>query len=536
MQPTESLELNPSKDKETSICLRIRTSHRSRQKLSLHFEDKCLWERDCDPERWAPLKRNYLSSLIRGLDKPADEINARAFTSQSRAEVPVLLAHSMLYLYKTRWFQHLWDMNQLFWWMGREGSPQDRYPYLACVLSMDDSKSNARRIFTYDKESSDPLYRHALVLEFGLRILEIESGRRFPPNLEEDMDPETDEEATLPFLTLQRALQTLKDKGEVEDDYYNISKACLDFDKSLKKKRLQDVEAGLREWVALHNLIFSPLLQLLARKFKGAAADLLELEITARNAKPKVATAYSKSHPVKVKPNQRGRTQLVTMLEGRHAPTVKSPLSVVLTTPTRDSISSDTKKSQSIDAHQKIGVEYATSSSSTISRGVRLFDDHSDTSDESVRYVVFIDLTTPYIYSQINNFARRSYAVEFLLNLRRFREQYIKPFKKSQRMRIAILDTGVDEADHYLRVKRKSLIKRRMEAGYGHADDPMKAIKTFLGQSAKDNNGHGTQIAGILTQVAPEADLYIAKISDQMYVEVIHHIPHVSPVPTLTIR
>lgn len=337
-----------------------------------------------------PLKRRSLSSFIWGHDKPADETNAGAFTNQSRAEIPVLLAHSMLYLYKTRWFQHLWDMDRLFLWMGRERLLQDQYPYLACVLSMDESKSTARSIFTSDEGNCDPLYRYALVLEFGLRLLEIESGRHFPPNLDEDVDPESDEKVTLPFLTLQRALQTLKGKGEVEDDYYDIARACLEFDKNLKKKKLQDVEAGLREWVALHNLIFSPLLQLLAKKFKGAAADLLELELAAQNAKPKVVAARSKSQLVKAKASQREQNGLFTIPEECHVSPVKSPLSVVVTTPDMDSSSPDTEKSPSI-GEEKAEFEDATPSTTT-SGGVRLFDDHDDTFDKSIRYVLSIQL------------------------------------------------------------------------------------------------------------------------------------------------
>jgi len=146
------------------------------------------------------------------------------------------------------------------------------------------------------------------------------------------------------------------------------------------------------------------------------------------------------------------------------------------------------------------------------------------------------NLSTASACCLINHFRRRGHAEEFLSKLKDFRDQYIKPSKDRKRMRIAILDTGIDEADRYLKDRRKFLSKTREKAGYGPEDDPIKAIKTFLGESSIDNNGHGTQITGILTQVVPEADLYIAKISDQMYVEDVCHIPDVSPIASLTIR
>jgi hypothetical protein len=145
------------------------------------------------------------------------------------------------------------------------------------------------------------------------------------------------------------------------------------------------------------------------------------------------------------------------------------------------------------------------------------------------------NLSTPSTCYLINHSRRRDYADEFLIKLKAFRDKYIKPSKDRQRMRIAILDTGVDEADLYLKARRKFLLKTREKAGRGPDDDPIKAIETFLGESPIDNNGHGTQIAAILTQVVPEADLYIAKISDQMHVEDVCHIPDVSPIASLTI-
>ncbi|KAF3275186.1 hypothetical protein TWF970_006908 [Orbilia oligospora] len=155
---------------------------------------------------------------------------------------------------------------------------------------------NPTNLFVPEEDSCDPLYRHALVLGFGLRLLEIESGTRFPPT-DDDIDPEHEEKGALPYLTLQRALSELEGKGQVEDDYLKIAKACLGFHATLKQKRFCDVDPSIRELVAIHNIVFSPLLQLLAQKFRGAAADLLELEAGIRNMRLKKAESCTLMKP-----------------------------------------------------------------------------------------------------------------------------------------------------------------------------------------------------------------------------------------------
>jgi hypothetical protein len=38
-------------------------------------------------------------------------------------------------------------------------------------------------------------------------------------------------------------------------------------------------------------------------------------------------------------------------------------------------------------------------------------------------------------------------------------------------------------------------------------------MKHFVGDSVEDSQGHGTNVAAIISKIAPEADLYIAKVS-----------------------
>lgn len=71
-------------------------------------------------------------------------------------------------------------------------------------------------------------------------------------------------------------------------------------------------------------------------------------------------------------------------------------------------------------------------------------------------------------------------------------------------MKIAVLDTGIDK-DH---------------PDYEAQQERIKVIKLFSSdcqqsyEDVSDRCGHGTHIAGILLDFAPDAELYIAKISD----------------------
>ncbi|KAF3223018.1 hypothetical protein TWF192_005132 [Orbilia oligospora] len=280
--------ISSSQDSKIVICESIRRSKRMRQRLTLQLRDELLWEQDSDNKRCVMSKQSCLEAFIWGQGGSAEGDGNTTFTHQTRAEIPVLLARSMLHLYNTQWFQHLWDMDRLILCNEVHEIPLGRYshPYLASTLSMTGSTVNPANLFVPEEDSCDPLYRHALVLGFGLRLLEIESGTRFPPT-DDDIDPEHEEKGALPYLTLQRALSELEGKGQVEDDYLKIAKACLGFHTTLKQKRFRDVDPSIRELVAIHNIVFSPLLQLLAQKFRGAAADLLELEAGIRNMRIK---------------------------------------------------------------------------------------------------------------------------------------------------------------------------------------------------------------------------------------------------------
>lgn len=89
-----------------------------------------------------------------------------------------------------------------------------------------------------------------------------------------------------------------------------------------------------------------------------------------------------------------------------------------------------------------------------------------------------------------------------------------------RRVRIAVLDTGVDQSHELVNaaVKRQRIVKCR------------SFIDGSTGKDVVDTDGHGTHITVLLNKVAPDADIYVAKVfekrsgdSHQPVVQAIQH-------------
>jgi hypothetical protein len=93
---------------------------------------------------------------------------------------------------------------------------------------------------------------------------------------------------------------------------------------------------------------------------------------------------------------------------------------------------------------------------------------------------------------------------------------------KRARIKIALLDTGIREAGSSLETDCGDVMQDRLDQGFPCGDrNPIKAEKCFTSDNTMDDScGHGTQLACLLLQYAPDADLYIAKVSSTMKFEV----------------
>lgn len=81
------------------------------------------------------------------------------------------------------------------------------------------------------------------------------------------------------------------------------------------------------------------------------------------------------------------------------------------------------------------------------------------------------------------------------------------PNFESSKVKVAILDTGVDLEDSFIRGA-----KDRIRDCKNWADDREDLDEHH---QVHDASGHGTHVAALLLKTAPEADVYIGRIADQ---------------------
>lgn len=86
--------------------------------------------------------------------------------------------------------------------------------------------------------------------------------------------------------------------------------------------------------------------------------------------------------------------------------------------------------------------------------------------------------------------------------LRTYKHHVAEP-DTHQRVRIAVLDTGADPNHPDMDSERIQSIRSWVNGKDGEEED----------RRASDESGHGTHTAGILLDLAPDADIYIAQIA-----------------------
>jgi len=94
-------------------------------------------------------------------------------------------------------------------------------------------------------------------------------------------------------------------------------------------------------------------------------------------------------------------------------------------------------------------------------------------------------------------------ACAFFKNLTRFNKQHIPPAfpRDIKKTKVCIIDTGLDLTDSTVRSS-----KRRVVDGHSWVDDDSKTYH--------DRCGHGTHIARLILNTTVNAEIMIAKVSD----------------------
>ena len=80
-----------------------------------------------------------------------------------------------------------------------------------------------------------------------------------------------------------------------------------------------------------------------------------------------------------------------------------------------------------------------------------------------------------------------------------------KVFSRPGRVRIAILDTGIELPEVAFWAYRDRIREQKSWVTDDDCDD-------FIQRGDRDIDGHGTHGAALLLQVAPEADIFVARV------------------------
>jgi hypothetical protein len=115
---------------------------------------------------------------------------------------------------------------------------------------------------------------------------------------------------------------------------------------------------------------------------------------------------------------------------------------------------------------------------------------------------------------------RSRYADEWMAFLENSVHKHIekppKYLRDARAVRIAVLDTGIDKEHPFIRAALKEKRIRMTESFVSGVD------------CTKDTFGHGTYIASLLLTVAPDAQLYVAKIATSEDIPPDHRIGEVT--------
>ena len=83
--------------------------------------------------------------------------------------------------------------------------------------------------------------------------------------------------------------------------------------------------------------------------------------------------------------------------------------------------------------------------------------------------------------------------------------------RKEKAVRIAILDTGVDFTHPQIQAAR---LAKRIVAYFPESTEKNRHSEFNSAQFYQDSHGHGTHVTSVLLRTAPNARIYIAKVTE----------------------
>lgn len=445
-------------------CLQLRVRNRELRYRLTQLDEYDITER-------TPKVSRTLAHFLRGDQTPFPFHQVRR---AERFALAVILANALLHLYEGPWCVQYWKATQICFYKGSHPAvPDFRRPYLLTRCEFMEPVASNPHIFEHPYPS---LY------SFGCLLLEMELRRSINPDNLQDVREAMDE-----------ALNQKAELGKNFEQYFEAINACLDIYRFKRGATFQDRQFMDEVYAA----IVYPLETVLYESFP----DLLgKLSTPARPLDVLTPqTFHSIQSTAQVVPTERTRaTGQATTISKIPAilPTSSTSLPVLINDdhhPTYPSISSlvDTYEDESL--------------------GVFLHDHVDDLNNLTSEYAKYCVL---FPRSELTLFSARE-ADEWLETLKKEVHPLIIRETEGpciERIRIAILDTGLQLPE---------------ECGFIYSDR-VRECRSWVGPLGNgdgdgdlengnvDINGHGTHSTGLLLEVAPNADIFVARVFEDL--------------------
>ncbi|KAH6871551.1 peptidase S8/S53 domain-containing protein, partial [Thelonectria olida] len=438
----------------------------------------------------------------------------------------VTLAQSLLQLYQGPWIQRDWASKHLFFMYETDKVYNIHQPYLSCFLSSEAG---------YQSDIRDPKHNYPLILSFGRLLMEMEKGESINITKEINKRPSL-------YKTLKSHFDEWK-KEQLTLHYADAVNGCLKFPQWMREHTLNhpgdSQEAACRK-VILEKILYP--LELEVRNFPETAFGTRDLDLKKKASLPS-ADAHAQPVHQSLSQNSSAMGQVllketcrITTTSLGRSRTNDSKTSSLSAQGNRARPSSGlSKPSSSLGRHPNTrdartattsrprAAVYPTSGRNSLP-STRLLCAQPDTTSRPPRSPSRGPsrnrLTKPVRHCHPRPSSGKQFAKTFLASLDNFRKDYIHRVKGGPRVKIAVLDTGLNDSDANIRLLKRKIRENSRKGENRGYKDPIREKKNFTQGSDHDDDGHGTHVVGLLLTVAPEADVYVGKISSEKTVTI----------------
>ena len=435
--------------------------------MKIVYKGWSIWEGRTRHSRKKPdLEEPHVS--LRDLFQSGD---ANQLGERDRFRLEYLLAQSLPYLFQSPWLPKLLDLHVIT--LIREQSnrnPAKPYakPYVYSTLTRLNPEDLEIKAESYN---DDEIYE--FMLTFGFLLLQIELGRELDLNEEERSDEKHSVE-----IAFSRHIE--EQEGNIKDPLKQIFNACLDFSAYIDKIDYRIKDPSIKSYIVIIKHILSPLKELLEVNYPSVAKDLANLIQLVSTKQVATQQDYPTCQSNKDLERESFPTALTHSAEPRISQFQASAEMQADHNASRNYVGGREMSMLNVHQHPQAPHQNSTQSST-----------HSE-KDSAHR------------------------ADEFFCLYDVFYERYMRPKRLRARIKIAVLDTGIDITHPTIAGHLERIKSERFMASGGKIDNIIKATRSFVEGEPVDQCGHGTRVVELLLRVAPHADLYLGKISNSI--------------------